>query len=283
MKRTPDDIISPILNRDTGALEGFRTSPAAERRNAINRRAFLRGVGTVAIGLPFLEGLPERSAWAADAAPVFSYFMVAACGVVGGKFFPSATGALTSSGLSGDSAKAVAVLAPHAENLTFIKNINFPQGGVKQCGHAEGLCQSLTAILPGSSGPQAYAGGPSADVVIAKAVNPNAADPLTLYAGSKSYIAERISFKGAGAGQVRAADLNPYTLYSRLVGLTTTSTGGTTTTDPVAAELAATRRSVQRPGPGRAEHPEGDVGPEQRRQASGSSSTSTASATSRSK
>jgi len=44
--------------------------------------------------------------------------MVAACGVVGSKFFPSATGALTSSGLSGDSAKAVSVLAPHAE-MTF--------------------------------------------------------------------------------------------------------------------------------------------------------------------
>ena len=35
-------------------------------RPIINRRAFLRGAGTVAVGLPFLEGLPERSAWAAD-------------------------------------------------------------------------------------------------------------------------------------------------------------------------------------------------------------------------
>jgi hypothetical protein len=244
VKRTPDDTIWPIHNRETGTLEGFRTSPAAQRRNAINRRAFLRGVGTVAVGLPFLEGLPERSAWAADAPPVFSYFMVAACGVVGSKFFPSATGALTSAGLSGATDKAVSALAAHAENLTFIKNINFPQGGVKQCGHAEGLCQTLTAIVPGSSGPQAYAGGPSADVVIAKAVNANATDPLTLYAGSKSYIAERISFKGAGAGQVRAADLNPYTLYAKLMGLTTTSSTGTTTTDPVAAELATTRKSV---------------------------------------
>ncbi len=61
-------------------------------------------------------------------------------------------------------------------------------------------------------------------MVIAKAVNANAADPLTLYAGTKNgYIAERISFKGAGAGQVRAADLNPYTLYTKLVGLTTTA------------------------------------------------------------
>jgi uncharacterized protein DUF1552 len=248
VKRTPEETISPIINERTGALEGYRTSPEAARRNRINRRAFLRGAGTVAIGLPFLEGLPERSAWAQSAPPVFSFSIVGSCGVVGSKFFPTATGALTTANLSAATDKATSVLAPHAANLLFIKNINFPQTGPKSCGHAEGLCQSLTAAVPGSSGSAAYASGPSADVVIAKAVNPSAADPLTLYAGGKSFIAERISFKAGGAGQVRAADLNPYTLYSKIVGLTTTSTGtggtGGTMTDPVAAELVATRRSV---------------------------------------
>ena len=38
------------------------------RRAVVNRRAFLRA-GAVAVGLPFLEGLPSRSAWAADAPP----------------------------------------------------------------------------------------------------------------------------------------------------------------------------------------------------------------------
>ena len=41
-------------------------------------------------------------------------------------------------------------------------------------------------------------------MVIAQAVNPSGVDPITLYAGAKGYIAERISFKGgrrrAGAG-----------------------------------------------------------------------------------
>jgi hypothetical protein len=243
VKRTPEETIHPILNERTGALEGFRTSPEAARRNRINRRAFLRGAGTVAIGLPFLEGLQERSAWAQSAPPVFSFTIVGSCGVVGSKFFPTATGPLTTANLSAATDKATSVLAPHAANLLFIKNINFPQGGPKSCGHAEGLCQSITAIVPGSSGSAAYAGGPSADVVIAKAVNPSAADPMTLYAGGKSFIAERISFKAAGAGQVRAADLNPYTLYSKIVGLTTTTPTGPMT-DPVAAELAATRKSV---------------------------------------
>jgi hypothetical protein len=209
----------------------------------INRRAFLRGTGTVAIGLPFLEGLPERSAWAADAPPVFTMFIVAACGVVGKSFFPDATGTLNSAGLAAATTKATSVLAPHAANLLFVKGINFPLPAATGCGHAQGLCQSLTAAPPAGSGGSAYSTGISADMVIAQAVNPNAADPLTLYAGAKSYIAERISFKGGGAGQVRAADLNPYTLYSKLTGLTTTS-GGSTMTDPTAAELLASRKSV---------------------------------------
>ncbi|MEO8900295.1 MAG: DUF1552 domain-containing protein [Polyangiaceae bacterium] len=214
-------------------------------RTTVNRRAFLRAAGTVAIGLPFLEGLPERSAWAAGNAPVFTMFMVAACGVVGSKFFPAAVGPLTQASLAAATDKATSVLATHSDNLMFVKNVNFPLGGPTSCGHAQGLCQSLTASLPGGSGQTSYSTGLSADMAIAKAVNAGGTDPLTLYAGAKNYIAERISFKAAGAGQVRSADVNPYLLYSKLVGLTTTSsTTGTTTTDPVAAELLTTRRSV---------------------------------------
>jgi hypothetical protein len=231
VKRTRDD-------------QTIDTPPLINRSSTFNRRRFLRGAGGVAIGLPFLEGLPERSAWAQSAQPVFSFYLVAACGVVGSKFFPAATGELTTAGLAGASDKATSVLSPHAANLLFIKGINFPLAGPTGCGHAQGLCQSLTAAAPGGSGSTAHSGGPSADMVVAKAVNQNGGDPLTLYAGSKSYIAERISFKAAGAGQVRAADLNPYTLYSRIVGLTTTGSTGTPMTDPVAAELISTRKSV---------------------------------------
>jgi len=245
VKRTSNDTIHPIHSERTGTLQGWEVSPAAARRNRVNRRAFLRGAGTIAIGLPFLEGLPERSAWAQSAPPVFTMFLVGSCGVVANKFFPTATGALTTASLSSATDKAVSVLAPHAANLLFIKNINFPQTGPKGCGHAEGLVQSLTAMAPGSSGNTAYASGPSADVVIAKAVNSNAADPMTLYAASKTaYVSDRISFKAGGAGQVRPGDLNPYTLYSKIVGLTTTGGTTTPTTDPIAVELASTRKSV---------------------------------------
>ena len=209
------------------------------RPAAVNRRAFLRA-GAVAIGLPFLEGLPERSAWAANAPPVFSLFIVTANGVVGNKFFPDAIGPLTPTGLAGMTDKATSVLAPHAANLLFIKGLNFPSGSPRGCSHAEGSCQTLTAAPPGSNGNTAYSSGPSADVVIANAVNSAGAEPLTLYSGAKGFIAERISFKGAGPGQIRAADTNPYTLYAKLVGLASPSDA----VDPLAEELMVSRKSV---------------------------------------
>src|SRR6188768_1545629 len=217
------------------------------RRPGVNRRAFLYGAGTLAIGLPFLEGLPERSAWAADAPPIFSLFIVAACGVVGKRFFPDATGPLSVDSLGALTDKATSVLAPHADHLLFVKNINFPMDRATNCGHSQGLCQSPTAAPAGGGGGTGYSTGISADMVIAGAVNETGADPLTLYAGNRNngYIAERISFKGPGAGQVRSADDNPYTLYSKLIGLTEPSDGNTTTdADNAAAELLASRKSV---------------------------------------
>jgi hypothetical protein len=242
--RDPKDIARPVVDIETGKLQGFRLTREGVRKNAINRRAFLRGAGTVAIGLPFLEGMPERSAWAADAQPVFTMFIVASCGVVGKSFLPDATGALTTSGLAGMTTKAVSALSAHAPNLTMLKQINWPQN-VKSCGHAEGLCQALTAIVPGTTGHGAYAGGLSADVAISKAVNPSGVDGIIQYSAAKgAYIADRISWRGAGTDQLRTGDQNPYTLYSKLVGLTTSTGTGTTTTDPVALELATTRKSV---------------------------------------
>ncbi|HYP88532.1 MAG TPA: DUF1552 domain-containing protein [Polyangiaceae bacterium] len=223
---------------------------------ALNRRAFLYGAGGVAIGLPFLEGLPERSAWAAGSDPVFTFFMCAACGVEPKRFWPSGTGPL--SGLL-SSGKAVDALADHAANLLIVKGINFPQTGPTGCGHAQGLSQALTAKTPTGSGGAATATGPSADWVISKAVNPAGTDPMALYAGNvrNGYIADRLSFNSSG--QVRASVDNPYKLYQSLTGLaspaggggtptpgTGTGTGGTGagTANPMAEELVKKRKSV---------------------------------------
>ncbi len=196
------------------------------QRPVINRRAFLRGAGGVAIGLPFLEGLPERSAWAQDAQPRFAMFMVAACGVVGNRFFPSATGALSASSLGSD--KAVGALANHASNLLIVKGVNFPLSSPTNCGHAQGLAQSLTGKTPNGGGTGVTSSGPSVDWELAAKLNPNKDEPMNLYAGNRKngYIAERISFKAGGSGQVRSAVDNPYTLYSKLTNLSAGGGGG---------------------------------------------------------
>jgi hypothetical protein len=194
------------------------------KRHAVNRRAFLYGAGGIAIGLPFLEGLPERSAWAAGAEPVFTLFMCAACGVEPKRFWPSSTGALSTLLSSGD--KAVNQLSEHAENLLIVRGVNFPIIG-RGCGHSEGLVQALTAAEPRTSGAQAVASGPSVDMVISDAVNPTGTDPITLYAGniSNGYIEERLSFDMSG--NTRAASDNPYKLYQSLVEIASPAGGGT--------------------------------------------------------
>jgi hypothetical protein len=215
----------------------------------VNRRAFLYGAGGIAIGLPYLEGLPERSAWAAGSEPVFTLFMCAACGVEPKRFFPSATGALSTVLGSGD--KAVDALKDHAENLLILKGIDYPQNGPSGCGHAEGLCQAITGRKPSGSGRGATGGGPSADFVISQAMNPAGTDPLTLYAGNlgNGYIEERLSFDASG--KVRAASDNPYKLYQSLVGVATPAgsgtggTGGTGSAPPsMTDELLLRRKSV---------------------------------------
>jgi hypothetical protein len=197
-------------------------SPRPKRAPA-NRRAFLRGMGGVTLALPFLEGLPERSAWAAGQEPVFSLFVMSSGGVVPKRFFPTEIGALTAASLAeGD--KATSALAAHAKNLLFLKNVGWPTGGPTGEPHAEGPCQALTARTPTGSGSTAVASGPSADWVIANAVHPGKA-PLTLYAGNpkNGYIAERFSF--SEAGKVAPAVDNPYLLYQELVGIA--APGGT--------------------------------------------------------
>jgi hypothetical protein len=218
-----------------------RTGGLGEQRARINRRSFLRGAAGVAVGLPFLESLPERSAWAAGHAPVFSLFICAVDGVVPAHFFPNALGELTSGGLAG-LGKATSELSAHAKNLLFVRGVNWPTGPVGES-HAESLCMALTGVPPAGSGNRVMASGPSADWVIARKVQA-ATPPLTLYAGNikNGYIAERLSFSEAGV--VTAGIDNPYRLYQQLVGIV--SPGGAPTPDAERAKrlLAESRKSI---------------------------------------
>ena len=156
--------------------------------------------------------------------------------------------------------RCTSILADHASRLLFVKGINYPNGGTG-CGHASGLAQTLTGLAPTGAGNKAVSTGESADTTIAKLVNPAGVDPLTLYSGLKEgYINEKLSF--SAAGQVRAAEGNPYNVYKKLMGVATPGgTGGGSTTidqlvkrrkscnDLVRAELNSLRkrlRSVER-------------------------------------
>lgn len=204
-------------------------------RFKLNRRAFLRGVGTAGLALPFLESLPHRSAFAAGETPRFGLYLCTSCGVVGNKFWPSSMGALTTEGMSGDG-KAVGILADYADRLLMVRGVNYP-GRASGCSHADGLAKCLTAADTTGGGANVVPSGVSCDTVVAEALG---VSPLTLYAGLKGgYIEEKLSF--SAPGQVRAAEGNPYNVYLDLAGLLDNSTG---TPTPMADYLFERRKSV---------------------------------------
>jgi hypothetical protein len=209
-------------------------------RPRLNRRNFLRGAAGVSVALPFLESLPDRSAWAQGEAPVFSLFICTVNGVLPSQFFP-AQGPLTAASLAA-SGKATSHLSAHAPNLLFVSGVNWPES-TRGEPHVHGMIQALTARAPTNSTLSGMATGPSADVVIASRVHPTL-DPLTLYAGNQKngYAAERLSFTSAGA--VRPAVGNPYTLYQELVGLAPPGGGMTPEAEAAARRLAQSRNSI---------------------------------------
>lgn len=210
------------------------------RPGALNRRAFLYGAGSVAIGLPFLESLQSRSAWAANAAPVFSMWVCCANGVVQDSWWPAEVGDL--SGLAAEEDKATSILGDYADRLLMVRGVKFP-GNNYSCGHAIGACMVLTGKAPSGSGNGTTASGPSVDTVLAGEVNADGADPLALYSGLKEgYINERLSFRAAG--QVRSAEGNPYQVLQDLLRVASPTSGGGTTPAPAPAPADETAATV---------------------------------------
>lgn len=210
----------------------------------LRRRAFLTGTGAVAIGLPFLEGMPERSAWAQGNTPSFGLFIMTANGVVQAersepeRFWPSQTGALTTASMEAFKADRVTgELSAYADRLLIVRGVNYP-GGASGCGHSLGLVQSLTGRgpNPGATNNTATASAKSIDTLIAEHFGE---EPLTLYAGAKGgFINEKLSF--TGPGQVRAAEGNPFNVYLRLTQFF--GTGGDGGGGNAAAEMLVARR-----------------------------------------
>lgn len=208
------DGLREIKNQGT---ESVKSVP----NKSITRRALLQGVGTTGLVLPFLESIPERSAFALDEDPRFAFFMCGANGVVqdGGldpeRFWPKVAGPLSPAQLGNDSAqRCTGLLADHADKLLIVRGMRYSAGATGDT-HAHGHVMCLTGLTPEGSSVSATSRGPSIDWVIAQAAG---GTPLNVYAGPHAgYIDDRLSFRAAG--ELVDAERDPYQVYLQLAGL----------------------------------------------------------------
>lgn len=210
-------------------------------RNRFGRRAFLRGVGTVAVSLPLLDAdLGTRAQADAEDPRRRVVILRHANGVAQAnstepeQFWPAELGPITPKSLGADPSRAVSELAAYADKLLLVRGVRhgYP---VVVCGHAEACAQILTGagVEPIESEAQFCAQGESVDTRLAAALNPPGLDPLALMTGEAAF--GIIAFRAPK--QRRAFENNPWTCYARMVGL-----GGTD--DALSAQIATKRKSV---------------------------------------
>ncbi len=199
------------------------------RKPIISRRGFLYGTGGVAVGLPFLEGLQPRKLRAAPPErPRYAVFVRQANGCAQAdngepeQFWPQNLGTLTTESMSTtDKDRAVSELAEFADKLLLVRGTRFAFPG-NGCGHSGGGNQVLTAakVSDDPMGNLSLAMGESVDNRIARELNPASnPEPLATYAGAMGgYINEVLSYRGPK--DLRAADRNPWSVYTKMVGIT---------------------------------------------------------------
>src|SRR5690606_23870390 len=174
------------------------------KRSRVSRRAFLRGAGTIGVSLPFLEGLPERSAWAQTENPVFGLSICTANGVAQQwgsepeRFWPTELGPLTKASMEASaSERCTGIRADYADKLLIVRGVNSP-APPSGCGHAQGPVQCLTGRGSTGAAQHATSTGPSADAVIAGVIRPPAVEPRTIDYGMKGgYIDDELLFLAA--------------------------------------------------------------------------------------
>ncbi len=192
------------------------------------RRAFLAGLGGVALGLPFLEGLaPRRAQAASEGIEPFAIFFRQANGVAAAqttdlgeeaeRFWPHAYGALNPGNVEG---RALEVLSDHLDRLLVVGGVNmypFDYGD----GHARGALQGLTARGPtvAAQGGDSEASGESLDHRIGRELNPDGRDSLVLYSGMSGGWLGGPCISYRGSGNRRAALHNPLIGYQTIMGL----------------------------------------------------------------
>ena len=129
-------------------------------RNVMSRRSFLRGAGTVAIALPFLDTMMARSAWGATPNPpdrLVTFFF--------GLGVPKE---YTTSGFSG----VLEPLAEFSDKLSLFRNISLNEADGGGNNHFDGGGGVFVGYEPNG---EVAAGGPSIDQVVKQNVYPNGA------------------------------------------------------------------------------------------------------------
>jgi hypothetical protein len=209
---------------------------------ALPRRRFLRGLGGVMVGLPFLEALaPRRASAQATAIKRFGVFF--ACnGVNMERWFPDgAYGALSDAHLAGTANEA---LTPLRSKLLFPRGVHMSPRGFDRDGgggddHMKGMAHKLTARFADDD--DALALGPSVDHVIAAEVNPGTAGarrpPLNLLVGRGGGSRGLDYSSYSASGQPVAGINNPWNAYSDFMNL-----GGTGGTGSGEAEMRILQR-----------------------------------------
>ncbi|HKP56702.1 MAG TPA: DUF1552 domain-containing protein [Polyangiales bacterium] len=213
------------------------------KSGTFSRRRFLRGAGTVLVGLPMLDVFARSPAGAQDMKRRFAVFIRQGNGVAQAgngepeRFWPKALGALTTAGMQAETDRAVVELASYANKLLLVRGTKFAFPG-NGCGHSGGGNQVLTAqkVSSDPSGAKSLAMGESVDTRMAREINPQGRDPLTLLTGAtQGYLPVVLSYRGAK--MLRGADNDPFVVYKRMTGLAGMDAG-------VVQQIASRRKSV---------------------------------------
>lgn len=221
-------------------------------RSSVSRRIFLKGAGGITLGLPLLDAFQGRTVDAAEAPLQFALFVVGANGVAMAdpsqpgedeKFWPTATGPLTTQSLQADDMdhqRTVGMFADYASRLLVVRGVDQPYGSAG-CDHQSGDNMCLTSAKIIGGGNTSLAGGESIDNRIARERNPAGREPLTLRAGWRPDDGTGYDNAGflsySGPSQPRAAQKSPLTAYQRIVGMDGVAN------DAIAVQAQALRRT----------------------------------------
>jgi hypothetical protein len=245
-----------------------------KRQDALqmNRRMVLRGAGGLMLGLPLLEGFMPRKAAAQTAMrSPFVLLVVGDNGVVQAgvslsvasepeKFWPTATGALTTASMTADKAtRSTGELAAYADKLLIVKGVNLPSARTAARTRRRRADPDGGEDHHGRTNCKAM--GISVDTAIAKAKNPPGREPLVMHAGMFSPGGTGFDIPGYVSyitpQQARVYIDSPYKAYQQIIGVI--GNGTTMTTAEQQAQMqraraarASTTSFAADPGPARA-------------------------------